>query len=194
MSLLKIFFASGSMASKLFALILISALTYSANSAAPILNPGEIPSNSTCKKDIKFTLLAKCGMWWLGFYVSDLCCTSVAKVYITDYFHYNSTFVRGYQSQETTKDHYWIFDPPNYPTVGGKQFIPPITVRVVDIHDNILTYTDIFPQTVGEHTYYSDKNFNTPNCTVDDSGNSVFNIKAVMVQVLIYIVSFYLYF
>eukprot|EP01084_Bolivina_argentea_P028486 52931_1 len=206
MSFPRTLFVSESIILKLITLILTSTLIYSTNSSAPILNV-EKSSNSTCDRQIKFTTLSNSSMSYLAFYVSNLCCGTVTVVEVKDHFHYANAFVRGYESQaeQTVKKHYWIFDSKMYANIvkldhevfsdANYQFIPQITVRVTNSYNQILTYTDIFDQIVGEHTYYDEQNFNTPiNCTdYNDSGNSIFNLNTLIVQILIYIASFYLY-
>eukprot|EP00483_Globobulimina_turgida_P002176 UN02178 len=109
-------------------------------------------SNPSCGKYVKFTTQWGGRVWWVSFYIDDLCCGSVSTVEVKDADKY-PTFVTGAYYSE---DDYWYFDNNDF---SGDYFTAPITVRVTNSNNETLTFTDVLQTVNPDSTYYADTNF-----------------------------------
>ncbi len=80
-------------------------------------------------------------------FVEELCCGTVTQVEVKDKANYQS-FISG-----ETQHGYWYFDN------QGSQFTAPITVRVTNSNNEILTFTDIIESVDPPNIYIAHNNF-----------------------------------
>eukprot|EP01084_Bolivina_argentea_P287308 492987_1 len=126
--------------------------------AGPVKQPTLSPvSGPICNNDVKFRMQSGSQIWWLAFYVEDLCCGIVSKVEVKDYVNYVS-YVTGVLSQYD----YFQFDNADY---GGQSFTAPITVRITNSNNEIIEFVDVIQSVDPGGVYYGNPNFCQPSPT-----------------------------